>query len=57
MNSRCYLRGLTLLGIFNTIVGCLFNRVLVVARDTETGRVVRWWWDKAANWPPEEECK
>lgn len=52
--DRCYLRGLSLLGIFNTIIGCLFNRVLVVAQDIETGRVVRWW-DLATNWPAVEE--
>ena len=51
---QCYLRGLTLLGIFNTVCGCLFNRVLVKAV-SDTGEVVRWYWDAAADkYPPEK---
>ncbi len=47
MNNRCYIRGLTLLGLFNTVIGCLFNRVLVRMIDTDTRLTVRWYWDKA----------
>jgi len=50
--SRCYLRGLTPLGIFNTVCGCLFGKVLVKAVE-DTGEVVRWYWDAADNHPPE----
>ena len=49
--GRCYLRGLTLLGIFNTVCGCLFGQVLV--RVTDTGKTVRWYWDAAVKHPPE----
>ena len=52
MSSRCYLRGTSLLGLFNTIIGCLFNRVLVIAKDTDTGKVVRRYWDWADEHPP-----
>jgi len=52
MSNRCYLRGTSLLGLFNTIIGCLFNRVLVVAKDTDTGKVVRRYWDWADEHPP-----
>jgi len=55
MSNRCYLRGTSLLGIFNTIIGCLFNRVLVVAKDTDTGKVVRRYWDRAGAHPPARE--
>ena len=55
MSNRCYLRGASLLGLFNTIIGCLFNRVLVIARDTDTGKVVRRYWGRADEHPPAEE--
>ena len=51
--ERCYLRGLTLLGIFNTACGCLFGQVLVKVTDTDTGKTVRWYWDAAVKHPPE----
>ena len=50
--GRCYLRGLTLLGIFNTVCGCLFGQILVKAVE-DTGEAVRWYWDAADNHPPE----
>ena len=53
MSDRCYLRGWSLLGIFNTVAACLFNRVLVLHRDMDTQKVVGWRWDKAVSWPPE----
>jgi len=51
MANRCYLRGLTVLGLFNTVWGCLFGWVLVKVRDVETGRTVRWYWDRAEEHP------
>jgi hypothetical protein len=51
MSDRCYLRGLTPLGLFNTICGCLFNRVLVRTRDTETHQVTGYYWDIATKHP------
>ena len=51
--GRCYLRGLTPLGIFNTVCGCLFGQVLVRVMDTDTGKVVRRYWDAAVKHPPE----
>ena len=47
MSNHCYLRGTSFLGLFNTIIGCLFNRVLVKCVDTDTGKVVRRYWDRA----------
>lgn len=55
MGNRCYLRGMTPLGLLNTVLGCLLNRVLVRCRDSETGRTVRWRWDRATDHPPAEE--
>ena len=54
MSNRCYLRGTSLLGLFNTVVGCLFNRVLVIAKDSDTGKVVRRYWDRADRHPAAE---
>lgn len=54
MSNRCYLRGWTWLGLLNTVMGCLFNRVLVRCIDEDTGRTVRWFWDTATNHPPEQ---
>ena len=55
MGNRCYLRGLTGLGLLNTALGCLFNRVLVKVRDTETGKTVRWFVDEADKHPRREK--
>ena len=55
MSNRCYLRGISFLGLFNTIVGCLFNRVLVKCVDTDMGKTVSWYWDRADGHPPIEE--
>lgn len=46
---RCYVRGETPLGLFNTVIGCVFNRVLVKTVDTDTGRIMSWFWDKATD--------
>lgn len=47
--KHCYFRGLTLLGLFNTIIACLFNRVLVRVVDSDTGETISWYWDIAIN--------
>lgn len=54
VNARCYLRGTSWLGLLNTILGCVFNRVLVRCVDDETKRTVAWMWDRATDHPPEE---
>ncbi len=53
VSNRCYLRGTSLLGLVNTILGCLINRVLVKCIDSDTGRTVAWLWDKGTDHPPE----
>lgn len=53
--TRCYLRGTTWIGLLNTVLGCVVNRVLVRCRDAETGRVIRWRWDRATDHPMLEE--
>ncbi len=53
MSTRYYLRGTSWLGILNTVLGCLFNRVLVRTMDTSSGQTLSWKWDKARNHPPE----
>jgi len=52
--QRCYLRGLTALGLFNTVTGCLFNRVLVRRRDIATGSTVGWLWAPGTSFPRAE---
>lgn len=42
LSNRFYLRGRTWLGLLNTILACLINRVLVRHVDTETRKTVRW---------------
>lgn len=54
MCNRCYLRGLTPLGLINTLIGCLFNRVIVHVTDLDTGKTLRWSWAKATDFPPSE---
>lgn len=55
--SRCYLRGTSRLGLFNTVIGCLFNRVLVRRVDDQTKKTVGWFWDKATRWPKVKKGK
>ena len=50
MTNRCY--GTSLLGLFNTVIGCLFNRVLVKAVRNDTKEIVGWWWAHADKFPP-----
>ena len=54
-NNRYYLRGTSLLGIVNTVIACIFNRVLVRCTDSDTGETVRWFFDRATNHPRKEE--
>jgi len=49
--ARVYLRGISPLGILNTVCGILFNRVLVHIINTDTREHIAWRWDKADNWP------
>jgi len=51
MRDRCYLRGTSWLGLFNTIIGCLFNRVLVRHVCCETRRTLSWSWRRAEDFP------
>ena len=51
--TRFYVRGITPLGIFNTVCGCLFGQVLVRIVDIDTGKTVRWYWDAAVKHPQE----
>ena len=49
---RCYLRGWTPLGLLNTVLGCVFNRVLAKHIDNETGKTVKWSIRKATDFKP-----
>jgi len=53
--SRCYLRGTSVLGLLNTLLGCVFGIVLVKMVDTRSGTVIRWYLDKATRHPPREK--
>lgn len=50
--NRFYLRGTSWLGLLNTVLGALFNRVLCKELDRDTGKLVRWSWRKATDFPP-----
>ena len=52
MSNRCYIRGWTWLGLLNTALGCLFNRVLCKHVDEDTGKIVKWSIRKATDFPP-----
>lgn len=51
MRDRCYLRGTTLLGLFNTIIACLFNRVLVRHTCACCNRTLYWSVQRAGSFP------
>ena len=51
MRRRCYLRGTTWLGLLNTVLGCMLNRVLVRCIDAQSGQTLGWRWDKATRFP------
>jgi len=55
VRGQCYLRGWSLLGLLNTLLGCVFAVVLIRHRDSTSHRTVRWSWGKASDWPPGEE--
>ncbi len=55
MSDRFYLRGTTWLGLLNTVMGALFNRVLVRTMNCDTGQVVGYAWDVATNHPQAKE--
>jgi hypothetical protein len=42
------------LGLLNRLLRKFCHRVLVVARDDDTGRIVRCWIDRADLWPYRE---
>ncbi|HML23553.1 MAG TPA: hypothetical protein PKD09_17990 [Aggregatilinea sp.] len=50
-SARCYLRGTSALGLLNTVLGCLFNRVLVLHKRKDDGRIVGVAIDRADLWP------
>jgi len=50
-----WIRGKSILGLFNTITGILFNMVLVKVVDDETGKTLKYYWDKAENHPKSKE--
>ena len=57
MSNRCYLRGTSWLGLLNTVLGCLVNRVLVRTRDVATNQTLSWRWGKAHDHPPQGEAQ
>ena len=42
MTYRFYIRGRTWLGLLNTVLACLFDRVLVHHVDAGTKKTLRW---------------
>jgi hypothetical protein len=50
--DRFYLRGLTWLGLLNTLTAALCNRVLVKCMDPVTGDVLYWRVDKGTDHEP-----
>lgn len=40
-----HIRGWTALGLFNTVTGILFNRVLVRMYDRNTHKTIKYYWD------------
>lgn len=53
LRNRFYIRGTTVLGIINTILGCLFNRVLV--KCIHKSGMISWGIDKGTNHPTVKE--
>jgi hypothetical protein len=52
-HNRFCIRGLTVLGIFNTLLACLFNIALV--KRIHANNTIDWFWDKGTNHPPAKE--
>ncbi len=53
--NRMYLRGTSCLGIVNTILGTLFNRVIVLIVNDISDEIEDWRIDKGTDWPPNKE--
>lgn len=50
--NRFYFRGLSWLGLLNTVTAVLANRVIVVHRDSQSLRIVGWHIAKGTEFPP-----
>lgn len=44
-----------MLGLFNTVIACVFGKVLAKVVDTDTKKTIRWYWDQAEKWPQAQE--
>lgn len=55
LRNRFYLRGATPLGLLNTLLAGLFNRVLVRCVDKDTGKTIHWFWGRGTDFPRETE--
>lgn len=53
VKNRCYWRGTSPLGLLNTILGCLCNRVLVKCVDDDSGETTALLRERADEHPPE----
>lgn len=53
--DRFYLRGLTPLGLLNTLLAIFLNRVLVRHRDVDTGKTLKWSIGKATDFKKVED--
>lgn len=51
LRNRFYVRGTTCLGLINTVLGAVFNRVWVQIIDSETGPCGGFW-DRGTDHPP-----
>ena len=51
--NRFYLRGTSWLGLVNTVLACLVNRVLIKCVDSDTKKV-SWQWGRGTDFPPAE---
>ena len=51
IRNRFYVRGLTWLGILNTLMAWVFNRVLVLHIGSSTGRKVGWHFGGGTDYP------
>lgn len=54
LKDRFYIRGWSVLGLFNTVTACLCNRVLVLHVEPD-GAVFDWHIDKGTNFPRREK--
>lgn len=52
--NRFYVRGTTWLGLLNTLLACLINRVLV-RHENDTGKIIRWSIKRGTDFPPMKE--